>query len=194
VGAAILGAGYRIVGVDVSGEVIDRARKRCAEFGESARFVNGSLFDGGIKALGRFDAAISRYVLHHVLNPSAFVARQADRLAPGGVLAACDHVTEPDPMSSAHHGAIETGRDRTHTRNLTGGQLVELVAALSEIRLVEEGFWLDSDERFDRIAPSKPNEVVRELSLCRPRIRSFRPSVQGDGSIRAPCLRAIVRA
>jgi SAM-dependent methyltransferase len=195
VSAAFLGAGYRVVGVDLSPQMIERARKRCAEFGENARFLNGSLFDAGIDALRPLDAAVSRYVLHHVVDPAAFLARQAELLRSGGILAACDHITDPDPVRSAQHDAIEIGRDRTHTRNLTGGQLVDLFAGagLREIRLVEDAFWLDFDEWFDRSTPSKPKETVRAMLLSGPPIRSFRASLQDDSSIRIDCIRAIVR-
>src|SRR4029077_7036878 len=82
VAAAILGAGFRLVGVDLSSEMIARAQKRCERYGARGRFLQVSVFDGSLDALGPFDAAVSRYVLHHVVDPAAFVARQVALLRP----------------------------------------------------------------------------------------------------------------
>jgi len=195
VGAALLEAGYRLVGVDLSGGMIDRAQKRCACHGDRARFIQGSVFDATIDPLGPFDAALSRYVLHHVVDPAAFVARQVDLLRPGGVLVANDHLTDPSRERADHHAALEVARDRTHTRNLTGGELVDLFAGagLRDIRLVEDSFTLDFDEWFDRGTPGDTKSAVRERLLSGPVIRSFRRRLLENGSIRIDCVRAIVR-
>src|SRR5271165_4644068 len=42
VSAALLAAGYRVVGVDLSREMIERARSRCAGFAHRGRFLHGS--------------------------------------------------------------------------------------------------------------------------------------------------------
>src|SRR5436305_14392155 len=70
VAEAFLEAGHRVVGVDLSGEMVERARRRCARFGDRARFEQRSLFDPGLA--GPFDAAVSRYVVHHTPAPPAF--------------------------------------------------------------------------------------------------------------------------
>jgi 2-polyprenyl-3-methyl-5-hydroxy-6-metoxy-1,4-benzoquinol methylase len=84
VSEALLRAGHRVVGVDLSPEMIDRASKRCGMYGDRARFENRSLFDPALA--GPFDAAISRFVLHHVTDPPAFIRRQSELLRPGGIL------------------------------------------------------------------------------------------------------------
>jgi SAM-dependent methyltransferase len=194
--AAFLEAGYRVVGVDLSREMIERARKRCAAYGDRGRFLQASVFDRAIDSLGPFNAALSRNVLHHVEDPPAFLARQVELLVSGGVLVVNDHITDPDPEVARHHSVIEIARDRTHTRNLTGGELVDVFAAagLTSIRYVEEPFTLDFDEWFDRGTPSATKADVRDRLLKGPIIRSFRPQVLENGSIRIHCLRAIVRA
>src|SRR5438067_4814328 len=67
VSAALLAAGFRVVGVDLSREMIERARTRCAPSGPRAAFFQLSVFDPAVDPLGPFDAALSRYVLHHVV-------------------------------------------------------------------------------------------------------------------------------
>jgi 2-polyprenyl-3-methyl-5-hydroxy-6-metoxy-1,4-benzoquinol methylase len=67
VAEALLQAGYRVMGVDLSAEMIARARKRCARFGDRASFEQKSLFDPSLA--GPYDGAISRFVLHHTPDP-----------------------------------------------------------------------------------------------------------------------------
>src|SRR5690242_21680660 len=57
VAGAFLAAGPRVHGVDLSGEMVRRARPRPARFGESARFARGCVF--GIAAAAPFDAAVT---------------------------------------------------------------------------------------------------------------------------------------
>jgi SAM-dependent methyltransferase len=195
VASALLDSGLRVVGVDLSREMIERARKRCESVGERATFLQVSVFDPSLEPHGPFDGAISRYVLHHVLDPAAFVARQVELLRPGGVLVVSDHLTDPDPERADHHARLERARDRSHTRSLTGGQIVDLFAAagLSDLSLVEEAYDLDFDEWFDRGSPDDTKENVRAALLSGPRVRGFFPDPRADGSIRMQGIRAIVR-
>jgi SAM-dependent methyltransferase len=193
VSEALLRAGHRVVGVDLSGEMVARARRRCAGFGDRARFEVATVFDPALT--GPFDAAVSRYVLHHVADPLAFVRRQAELLRPGGVLVLNDHTTDTDPALAAHHEWLERARDRTHTHNLTPGGLVDLLAraGLEDLRLVEDGYTLDFDEWFDRGTPSEAKSAVRARLLSSPEVRGFHPTLLADGSLRIDGRRAIVR-
>jgi SAM-dependent methyltransferase len=194
VAEAFLEAGHSVVGIDLSPVMIDRARLRCARFGERAQFLVGSLFD--LESDGPFDATLSRLVLHHVENPLAFVARQVALLRPGGVLVACDHTTDPDPGRQAWHQEIERLRDRTHTRNLTPAGLMDLAtrASLEHLRFVEEPFALDFDEWFDRGTPAAEKATVRAMLLRPGRFaRGFSPSPSPGGTIAIACWKAMVR-
>jgi 2-polyprenyl-3-methyl-5-hydroxy-6-metoxy-1,4-benzoquinol methylase len=195
VSMALLSAGFRVVGVDLSQEMVERARIRCAPHAESAEFHQASVYDPLLESLGPFEAALSRYVLHHVLDPAAFLARQFALLRPGGILIVNDHVADPDPVVAAFHAKLEVARDRTHTRNLSGGELIDLFAAtgLQDLSLTEEAFTLDFDEWFDRGSPLEPKQKVREWLLEGPSIRCFRPTLLDSGSIRIDCVRAIIR-
>jgi SAM-dependent methyltransferase len=193
VAEAFLEAGCRVVGIDLSAEMIARARARCARFGDRARFMQGSLFEDA--PAGLFDASVSRFVLHHAADPPAFVARQVELLRPGGILVACDHSTDPDPARADWHQAIEQARDRTHTRNLSPGQLVDLLAGagLVDVRFVEEAFALDFDEWYDRGTPARPKAEVAADLLRGPGARGFLPSRDDAGKIRIDCWRALAR-
>ncbi len=194
VASAFLEAGHRVVGVDLSAEMVDRARRRCAAFGDRATFVQGSVFEAERRD-GPFDAAVSRYVVHHVQDPVAFVRRQAELLRPGGVLVVSDHTTDPDPVRAAWHREIEVARDKTHTNNLSPGALADLLAAagLGEVRLVEEAFTLDFDEWFDRGTPSEPKDEVRRRIVSGQGARGFLGAERADGGLTIACWRAIAR-
>jgi SAM-dependent methyltransferase len=190
---ALLQKGYRVVGVDLSAEMIARARKRCVRYGERASFAQMSLLDPTLT--GPFDGAISRFVLHHTPDQLGFIRRQAELLRPGGVLAACDHTTDPDPVRRAWHQRIECARDRTHTRNPTPGEMVELFAAagLIDLRFIEEPLVLDFDEWFDRGTPAEDKSTVREWLLSGSTARGYLPLLQEDGRVRIEGWLAIVR-
>lgn len=195
VSAAFLEAGYRVEGVDLSAEMIDRARTRCAFAGDRARFRRISIFDAEIEADAPFDGAVSRYVIHHMLDPEKFLARQVKLLRPGGVLVACDHITSPSAEAAELHRVMEVGRDRTHTTNLSSGRLVDLFAevGLIDVNLLEESFTLDFDEWFDRGTPTEDKAAFRRRLLAGVDVRGFSAKLLDDESIRIHCVRAIVR-
>ncbi len=188
---AFLDAGHRVVGVDLSEEMIRRARARCERFGDRSRFECRSLYDPSLT--GSFDAAVSRYVLHHVTDPVGFVRRQAGLLRPGGILVLLDHTTDLDPDRAGWHNTIEILRDHTHTKCLTPGTIVDLFASvgLEDLRLVEQAFELDFDEWFDRGTPISPKDAVRARILSGS-ARGFSPGSTGE-AIRIHARRAIVR-
>jgi SAM-dependent methyltransferase len=192
VAEAFLQAGHRVQGVDLSGEMIRRARERCARFGDRARFEQGSLFE--MTPPAPFDAAVSRFVLHHAPDPAGFLRAQARQVRPGGVVVASDHSSDPDPIAARWHHEIECARDRTHSRNLTSGELADALAraGLARVQLVEEELNLDFDEWFDRGTPALPKADVRARLLAG-RARGFEPALRPDGGISIRCVRVLVR-
>ena len=189
VAEAFLAAGFQVHGFDLSSEMVTRARARNARFGTRAAFEQRSIYE----VRDAFDAAVSRYVLHHSPDPARFVAHQMRLLRPGGILVLCDHLTDPERGRAEWHQEIERLRDRTHTQNPTGGTLVDFLAAagLTDVRLEEEAFDLDFDEWFDRGTPAADKVAVRKIVLAGT-ARGFAPHEEG-GQIRIACIRALVR-
>jgi SAM-dependent methyltransferase len=192
VAEAFLRAGYRVHGVDLSSEMLRRAQSRCAPFGARASFEQGSVF--ALPRGSTFDAAVSRFVVHHAPDALAFLRAQAERVREGGIVVASDHVTDPDPAAARWHQEIEIARDRTHVRNVTSGELLDAFAraSLRDVQLVEDAFELDFDEWFDRGTPGLPKERVRALVL-RGTARGFAPRERSDGGITIGCVRVMVR-
>jgi 2-polyprenyl-3-methyl-5-hydroxy-6-metoxy-1,4-benzoquinol methylase len=193
VSLAFLEAGHRVVGMDLSEEMIARARNRCSKFGDRARFERQSIFDP--PPIEPFDASISRFVLHHMVDPRAFLGRQVELIRPGGLVVVSDHVTDPDLSIADEHNALERLRDKTHTKNLSPGAIVDLMASsgLGAIRLSEEAFTLDFDEWFDRGTPLAPKIEVRQRILGMSPTRGFQAVLESDERVTIHCWRAIVR-
>jgi SAM-dependent methyltransferase len=192
VSEALLEAGHRVQGVDLSAEMVRRARARCGRFGDRVRFDQGSVLD--LPARPTCDGALSRLVLHHVPDPVAFLWAQRAHVRPGGVVVVMDHTADPDPDAARWHQEIERARDRTHTRSLTPGEIVDVLAriGLAGISLAEEPFELDFDEWFDRGSSSLPKEEVRRRLLAG-RARGFVPESRPDGGVTIHNLRALAR-
>jgi len=192
VAEAFLDAGCNLIGIDLSAEMIRRARARCARFGERARFEQGSLFQ--LAPAEPLDAALSRNVLHHVVDPAAFIARQSALVRPGGLVLALDVTGDPDPDGQAWSQGIERDRDRTHVRSLTPGELVDAFARadLLDLRIAEEDIVLDFDEWFDRGSPGAPKEEVRQRLLVRA-ARGFVATARKDGGADLRVTRMMVR-
>lgn len=196
VAEAFLEAGYEVVGVDLSAEMITRAERRNDRFGSRAVFRQGSVFEDHPDWSGPFDAVVSRYVLHHVDDPLGFLRRQFALLRPGGFLILSDHTTDPDPERAQWHQQIEKARDRTHTTNLSPGGLIDHLAqaGLVALRLVEEPFTLDFDEWFDRGTPDLPKEELRDRLRQGPQARGFQVRERADGGLTIACWQALVSA
>ena len=193
VSLALLQAGFRVHGIDLSKEMVARARLRCELFDDRGRFEQGSIDSKAKSAF--YDGTISRYVLHHVDDPLTFLTNQVRLIRPGGVLVLSDHTTDPHPDRAAEHAELESLRDHSHTRNLTLGGIVDLcaVVGLESIRAVEEAFTLDFDEWFDRGTPTRPKAEVRDRLVALPPSRGLRVEVTPDGHLTMHCWRAIVR-
>ena len=113
---------------------------------------------------------------------------------PGGLVILSDHSTDPDPAAARWHQEVERARDRTHTRNLTPGEITDLLAraGLEDVALAEEPFTLDLDEWFGRGTPAVSREEIGAL-VSRGSARGFRPGARPDRGVTLGCVRALAR-
>ncbi|MEW6583690.1 MAG: class I SAM-dependent methyltransferase [Actinomycetota bacterium] len=193
--------GHRVIGVDLSGEMIRRARTRCAPFGDRVELVHGPLADVAA-AVHRgdrppVDAAVTRLVLHHVPDTRAFVAAIAASVRPGGTVVLADHITDPDPALADWHRRVETIRDRSHVANPTPGELLDLAAGagLADLRYRQVTVATDFDEWFARGTHAGTREDCLEVLLS-PHgrgSRAWRATPSEDGRIRITGEIGIVR-
>jgi SAM-dependent methyltransferase len=85
------------VAIDFSPSMLEAARQRFAE-DSSVKVISHNL-DEPLPAIGRFDAVISCFAIHHVVHERkrALYAEIHDLLNPGGVFCNLEHVSSPSP-------------------------------------------------------------------------------------------------
>jgi tRNA (cmo5U34)-methyltransferase len=89
--------GTEAVAVDFSPMMLDEVRKRFA--GETSVSVVDHNLDGPLPAMGKFDAVISSFAIHHLVHERkrALYAEIHGLLNPGGVFCNLEHVASPTP-------------------------------------------------------------------------------------------------
>jgi len=118
----------RVVGVDLTPAMLDRARAQQA----AAGVANVEWLQADSVALpladDAFDIVTSRSMLHHAADPAATLAEMRRVCAAGGRIAVLDLTPAPDKAPA--FDAIELLRDPSHARTLTVDELRGLGAAL----------------------------------------------------------------
>ncbi len=119
-----------VVGCDITPEMLDKARERCAKAGlANVRFVPGNVEKLPF-ADGEFDVVVSRSAVHHFLDPAAAFREMARVLRPGGRMVTVDVASSDVPEEAALHNALEILRDPSHVRMLSKRELdAHLLAA-----------------------------------------------------------------
>jgi ubiquinone/menaquinone biosynthesis C-methylase UbiE len=75
--------GHEVRGIDLSGEMVARARAKTAPFGAAVEIVQADASEPPLEP-GTFDAVFARHILWTLPDPAAALARWATLLRPGG--------------------------------------------------------------------------------------------------------------
>lgn len=138
----------RIVAVDLSAEMLRRARARAKSLGlERVEFVKADLAalplpDGGL------DAAFAALVLHHAASPARAVHEMARILGPGGTLVVTDLVSHGHEWLREEHGDVWLGFGRD-----------EIVGHLSRAGLSDVRYKVVSRAEVSGKGPAGPLEL-----------------------------------
>jgi 2-polyprenyl-3-methyl-5-hydroxy-6-metoxy-1,4-benzoquinol methylase len=150
-----------VVGCDITPEMLDKARERCAKAG----LANTRFTPGRAEALpfpdASFDVVVSRSAVHHFPDPSAVFREMARILKPGGRIITVDVQSSESPDEAALHNALEILRDPSHVRMLPKSELhralgdagLAIEDAISWTNHREFSEWMKITAAPERIAP-----------------------------------------
>ena len=128
VAAALAPSARSVTGIDLTPEMVELARERCARAG----LANTTFEVGDVTDLpypdGEFSKVVCRYALHHVRDPAAVVAEMARVCAPGGRVVVVDMVVGDDPGVAERFNEVERTRDPSHARSMPQRELLSLLA------------------------------------------------------------------
>lgn len=147
--AAVLLAelGHQVTGVDLSPQMLGRARAEAQRRGVAVRWRRG---DGHAPPGTDYDLVTCRCVLWTLPAPKVALAAWAGSLRPGGAVLVADglwhtprQMLHPSRLLRAAQDYLAMGRGLPYWRGITAGQAVAL--------LREAGF--DQPQRFERLLP-----------------------------------------
>jgi len=124
-------------GIDMTTAMLERARRLAAEKG----VANISWREGDVEHLpfadGTFTIVVTRFAVHHFLDPRAVFAEMVRVCAPGGRIVVVDTCVSSDPAKAAEFNRLEKLRDPSHARALNLAELKALYgdAGLGEPRI-----------------------------------------------------------
>jgi len=161
--AALERAGLRVIGLDLTREMIREALPR-----------GGGYVQGDVERLpfaaGTFDVTVCRNSCHHFADPAAAVREMARVLRRGGRVVVEDMRAPEDPEKREYHETIERLRDIAHVRTLTRGEFREIAGAagLMDFEEAPVAFVIDFDEWMDRAypAPANRDKARRMIRAC----------------------------
>jgi ubiquinone/menaquinone biosynthesis C-methylase UbiE len=136
--------------------MLDRARQLAAE----KRIANVSWDRGDVGSLpyadGAFDIVVTRFSMHHFLDPIGVLREMVRVCAPGGRVVVVDMYASQDAAKAAEWNRLEKLRDPSHVRCLT---LAELQGLFPQVGLPEPqaSYYELRDEARNLLRRSFPN-------------------------------------
>jgi ubiquinone/menaquinone biosynthesis C-methylase UbiE len=158
----------RVVALDLTPEMLAEGRREA----EQQALMNAVFEQGEAESLpypnDAFDLVVTRFSLHHFLEPRGPVDEMVRVCRPGGRVAVIDLVSPDDPAAAATYNHLERLRDPSHLRALTADELHRLMreAGLAIVHTVSRDvevhldLWLD----LTRAAPEARQSIHKALT------------------------------
>ncbi|HKA94217.1 MAG TPA: methyltransferase domain-containing protein [Acidimicrobiia bacterium] len=117
----------RVVGADLTPELLAVARRRLADHGVDRVVLTRADATGLPFPDDSFDLTFCRFAVHHFAEPAAPLAEMVRVSRPGGRVAVIDLISA-DPQLAVAYNDVERRRDPSHTRALTTEELEAAIA------------------------------------------------------------------
>jgi ubiquinone/menaquinone biosynthesis C-methylase UbiE len=174
----------RVVGLDLTPEMLDQGRREAEQQG----LMNVVLEQGEAESLpypnDAFDLVVTRFSLHHFQEPRGPVHEMVRVCRRGGRVAVIDLVSPGDPAVAATYNHLERLRDPSHLRALTTEELQQLIcqAGLAIVHTVPRDVevhldrWLDLTRATPAAGQSIHEVLTQELQGLK--VTGMRPYVR----------------
>ena len=144
----------QVTGIDITPAMIEQARRLQSE----KQLKNLTWQVGDVLPLpfpeASFSIVLTRYSLHHFLNPEAVLAEMVRVCRTGGRVMVADVVLPPEKAGA--YNRMERQRDPSHTRALTYPEMAEIVGA-SGLTNLRTGHYRVEMELEKQLSASFPN-------------------------------------
>ena len=151
-----------VVAYDLTPEMLDQARQRCAKAAlKNIRFEVGRAEQLPFENES-FDGVVTRLTIHHFLDPQPVMNEVVRVMRPEGRLVVADVVSSENEEEAALHNALEILRDPSHVRMYPPRGLVELLQA-SGLRIISQVAWVMKREYGEWIRITNAPERVKPL-------------------------------
>lgn len=150
-GRAIAPHVKRVVALDTTEAMLAEGRREAGRDG-----IGNIVFEHGLAEDlpfldGAFDMVVSRFAIHHFVDPHIPLSEMVRVCRPGGTVAVIDLVSPEDEVLAVSYNRFERMRDASHTQVLTAGELqrrvqeagLDIIHAVSREVDVNVDRWLE---------------------------------------------------
>lgn len=116
----------RVVGLDLTSQMLDEAQLQSKKKGKSILFLLGDaehlpFLDG------QFDCVMTRLTIHHFPQPITIIKELARVLKPEGRMIVSDIISNIEPQKQRNHNKVEQLRDPSHVEFLNEQEILTLI-------------------------------------------------------------------
>ena len=179
----VVGMEGSVVGVDLDGAALEVAERRCAAQGiTNVRFREGDV--GSVDLERPFDAAVGRFVLMFLTDPTAALRHFAENLRPGGIVAFQEWMGRVTGVSAARQPLLASLLQLLGTTFERSGARLDMGAEVYG-RMVEAGLEpaptplaeIGMDMADDTLGPRRWALITQSLL---PKIIEYRLATEAD--------------
>ncbi len=178
----------RVTCADLSAKMIQIGR-RCAQ---ALNLDNVDFINAAAESLpfedAAFDLAVTRFALHHVLDPQAVLSEMSRVVRNGGDVVVVDMLSDDDRDIAARQNVLERFVDGTHTRMLTKAEMLLAMrsAGLAPKNDLTRDVRVDFELWQSHLAPAEPQKqrvkAALDSEIRGGPVTGFRPHIH-DGRI-----------